>query len=67
MVRLRNSYVFNQRAPFFNVLIKMKETLEGKITQGRNWEAAMIMEEMLPPLAEPVGLVAAMQIKDLLT
>jgi hypothetical protein len=63
---LRNSFVFNQRTPFFAVLIRMRGLLESKIRQGRNWEGAMIMEEMLPPLAEVIGLVCAMRLKDLL-
>ena len=63
---LRNSFVFNQRMPFFAVLIRMRNVLEAKTAQGRNWEAAMILEEMLPPFAEVTGLVSAMRLKDLL-
>jgi hypothetical protein len=64
--QLRNNYVYEQRAPFFDTLIKLKAILETKVDEGRLWEAATLLEEMLPPLAEVVGFSTAMRIKDFL-
>jgi hypothetical protein len=63
---LRNNYVYDQRAPFFNTLINLKTTLEMKVDEGDEWEVTTLLEEMLPPLAEVVGFTTAMRIKDLL-
>ena len=63
---MRNNYVYDQRAPFFNTLINLKTTLEMKVDEGDEWEVTTLLEEMLPPLAEVVGFTTAMRIKDLL-
>lgn len=64
--QLRNQFVYKQRAPFFHTLIALKVLLESKVDEGRLWEAATLLDKMLPPFAEVIGFSVAKRIKDFL-
>jgi len=64
-ITVRNNYVFEQRAAFFQTLINLRDILGTKVQGSAFWQAALIIDELLPPLAEVITPGSIIRMKDL--
>jgi len=64
-ILVRNNYVFEQRAAFFQTLINLRDILGIKVQGSAFWQAALIIDELLPPLAEVITPGSIIRMKDL--